>query len=114
VVSIDLFRQASESLAGRVAYVMASAPDGTQSSFYRTATGVELDLIQELPGGSRWAIEIKRGRVPSPGKAFHTAREDIKPDRSFIVYGGTERYSRSEGTEVIGLRAFVELLGDHQ
>jgi predicted AAA+ superfamily ATPase len=59
--------------------VLSSAPDGTQSSFYRTATGVELDLILELPGGSRWAIEIKRGRVPSPGKAFHTALEDIKP-----------------------------------
>jgi uncharacterized protein len=114
VVSIDLFRQPGESLAGRIAYVMASAPDGTQSIFYRTATGVELDLILELPGGSRWAIEITRGRVPSPGRAFHTALEDIKPDRSFIVYGGTERYSRSEGTEVIGLRAFVELLREQR
>jgi predicted AAA+ superfamily ATPase len=94
--------------------VLSSAPDGTQSSFYRTATGVELDLILELPGGSRWAIEIKRGRVPSPGKAFHTALEDIKPDRSFIVYGGTDRYTRSEGTEVIGLRELVELLREQR
>jgi hypothetical protein len=25
------------------------------------------------------------------------------PDRSFIVYGGTERYTKSEGLEAIGL-----------
>lgn len=30
----------------------------------------ELDLILDLPGGHRWAIEIKRGMVPSPGKGF--------------------------------------------
>lgn len=90
--------------------LISSAPKGTEPSFYRTATGVELDLILDLPGGSRWAIEIKRGRVPSPGKAFHTALEDTKPDRAFIVYGGTERYAKGEGVEVIGLRELVELL----
>ncbi|MEX2445146.1 MAG: ATP-binding protein [Alkalispirochaeta sp.] len=94
--------------------LISSAPKGTEPSFYRTATGVELDLILDLPGGSRWAIEIKRGKVPSPGKAFRTALEDIKPDRAFIVYGGTERYSKGEGIEVIGLRELTELLHDQE
>jgi hypothetical protein len=30
------------------------------------------------------------------------------------VYGGTERYARSEGTEVIGLRELVELLREQR
>jgi uncharacterized protein len=92
--------------------LLTSAPHGTESSFYRTATGVELDLILDLPGGHRWAIEIKRGMVPSPGKGFYTALEDIKPDRSFIVYGGTERYRKGNGVEVIGLRELATILHD--
>ncbi|MDA3951698.1 MAG: ATP-binding protein [Spirochaeta sp.] len=92
--------------------LVTSAPHGTESSFYRTATGVELDLILDLPGGHRWAIEIKCGMVPSPGKGFYTALEDIKPDRSFIVYGGTERYRKGDALEVIGLRELAELLRD--
>lgn len=50
--------------------------------------------------------------VPSPGKGFYTALEDIKPDRSFVVYGGTERYRKGDALEVIGLRELAELLRD--
>lgn len=92
--------------------LLRSAPQGTEPSFYRTATGVELDLILDLPGGHRWVIEITRGLVPSVGKGFYTALEDIKPERSFIVYGGTERYQKSGAIEVIGLRELAELLRD--
>ena len=46
----------------------------------------------ELPGKlGLWAIEIKRGLTPRPGKGFHNAREDMKPTRSFIVYSGEEQ-----------------------
>ena len=92
--------------------LLRSAPQGTEPSFYRTATGVELDLILDLPGGHQWAIEITRGLVPSVGKGLYTALEDIKPERSFIVYGGTERYQKSGAIEVIGLRELAELLRD--
>ncbi|TVR87838.1 MAG: ATP-binding protein [Spirochaetaceae bacterium] len=90
--------------------LLSAAPDGTEPSFYRTATGVELDVILHLPGGQRWAVEIKRGMVPSPSTSFYTALEDMKPDRSFIVYGGAERYTKSQGVEVIGLHELAELL----
>ena len=90
--------------------LLSSAPEGTGSSFYRTATGVELDLILDLPSGSRWAIEIKRGMVPSPSKALYTALDDVKPDRSFIVYTGTERYTKRAGLEVTGLGELARLL----
>ncbi len=54
-------------------------------------------LVDLLLVRRRWAVEIKRGMVPSPGRGFSTALEDTKPDRAFIVYGGTERYSKGEG-----------------
>lgn len=66
----------------------------------------------DLPGGARWAVEIKRGLAPRTGKGFHQARGDLKPDRSFLVYSGEERFARSGCVEAIGLRALAaELAG---
>lgn len=39
-------------------------PERAEASFYRTATGVEIDLILKLPGNRLWAIEIKRSTAP--------------------------------------------------
>jgi hypothetical protein len=46
------------------------APPRTLASFYRTAAGAAIDLILELPGEKRWAIEIKLGLAPKPKKVF--------------------------------------------
>jgi predicted AAA+ superfamily ATPase len=80
-----------------------AAPARTVPGFYRTGAGAEIDLVLELPGGRLWAIEIKRGLAPKLQKGFHHAREDLKPERSFVVYSGTERYPLSEGVVAIGL-----------
>lgn len=85
--------------------LIRAAPDRlTPPGFYRTATGVEIDLILEVPGPRRWAIEIKRGLQPRIGKGFRIALEDVRPDRAFVVYGGDDRYPVRGGVEVIGLR----------
>ncbi len=83
--------------------LLAATPDQTAASFYRTAAGAEIDLILQLPGGETWAIEVKSGLAPKLKKGFYNALEDIKPDRSFVVYAGSERYPVSEETEVISL-----------
>lgn len=49
-----------------------------------------------------WAIEIKRGLAPTLSKGFHSAREDLAPKQTFVVYSGTERYPLAEGVEAIG------------
>lgn len=85
-------------------------PEETHPSFYRTSAGAELDLILDLPNGRRWAIEIKRGLVPKPERGFHQAREDLKPERAFVVYSGTERYSIADGVEAIGVEELCRLL----
>ena len=87
------------------------APERTQASFYRTAVGAEIDLLLELGGRhGLWAIEIKRGLTARPSKGFHSARTDLAPAKSFIVYSGEERYPIAEGVEAIGLRALAEEL----
>jgi uncharacterized protein len=83
--------------------LIGAAPDGTTASFYRTATGVEIDLVLELPGGELWAIEIKRGSAPKLEKGFHVACADITPKRRWVVYGGTETYSLGNGVMAVGV-----------
>ena len=91
--------------------LLAAVPPGTAASFYRTQAGAEVDLVLELPGRGRpWAIEIKLGLTPRPGRGFHNARGDIEPERSFIVYSGDERYPLSAEVEASGLREMAEVL----
>ena len=86
------------------------APERTNASYYRTATGVELDLVLELPHGERWTVEIKRSMAPKLERGYRQALEDIKPDRAFVVYGGEDRYPKGQGTEVISLQEMSQLL----
>ncbi len=89
--------------------LLAAAPDFAEAGFFRTAGGAEVDLVLDLPGGERWAIEVKWARSPRPARGFHIAREVLRPDRSFLVGGGTHRYPAGRGVEGIGLR---ELAGE--
>jgi uncharacterized protein len=84
--------------------LLAAAPVRTMASFYRTAAGAEVDLVLDFPGGERWAVEIKHGLAPRPDRGFHHARQDLRPDRSFIVYSGEGSYPLGDTVEVIGLR----------
>ena len=90
--------------------LLAVAPDRTQASFYRTASGAEIDLLLERPGGECWAVEIKRGLAPKLERGFYHAKEDIQPVHSFIVYSGEDRYPIAKDIDVIGLREMVDEL----
>lgn len=94
--------------------LLAAAPADTRASFYRTAAGAEIDLLLELPGGKRWAVEIKSGLSPRLEKGFHFARQDLKPGKSFVVYAGDDRYPLDEGVEAIGLRELASILAGEQ
>jgi predicted AAA+ superfamily ATPase len=90
--------------------ILAAAPEGTEAGFYRTAAGAEIDLVLELPGRERWAIEIKRSSAPKLERGFHHACQDLEPQRRFVIYSGTERYPVDRDTEALGLREMMELL----
>lgn len=91
--------------------LLAVAPSRTLASFYRTTGGAEIDLVLEL--GDKhgvWAIEIKRGLTAKTGKGFATAIEDIEPTKSFVVYGGKERYPKAAGIEAISIHEMAQEL----
>lgn len=93
--------------------LLSAAPARTAASFYRTAAGAESDLVLDLPGRSApWTIEIKRGLSTKLGKSYHSARQDLKPAKSFIVYAGEDRYPIAPDLEAIGLREMASLLQD--
>ena len=77
-------------------------PSQTQSSFYRSSGGAEVDLVLEFAGSETWAIEIKRSLSPRISRGFHTACEDLHPDRKLLVYPGDDRYPLGHEIEAIG------------
>ena len=87
-----------------------AAPALTVPGFYRTAGGAEIDLLLELPGGERWAIEVKRSRAAKPARGFYEACEDLKPAKRFVVHAGLERFPVSQDVQAIGVRELADTL----
>lgn len=83
--------------------ILRVAPERSDASFYLTAAGAEIDLVLRMPKGELWAIEIKRGLSPKLERGFYNAREDLQPAKSFVVYSGSERFTKAEGVEAISL-----------
>jgi len=91
--------------------LLAVVPPRTMASFYRTSAGAEIDLLLELPGKrGLWAIEIKRSLSAKPSKGFYSAREDLKPKRSFVVHGGNECYPIAKDIEAVSLPEMARLV----
>lgn len=83
--------------------LLSVAPHGTQSYFYRSSGGAEVDLVLVLPDQSRWAIEIKRSLSPVLNKGFHHACEDLQPDGKLLIYPGEDRFPMKDDVEALGL-----------
>ena len=91
--------------------LLSAASPGTKASFYRTSAGAEVDLVLELPGSrGLWAIEIKHSLSASLSRGFRNALEDLKPERSFVITAGSDRYPVAKDVEAIGLRDMVSFL----
>jgi uncharacterized protein len=83
--------------------LIALAGEDVEASFYRTSGGAEIDLVLTWPDGSEWTVEVKRSLAPRVERGVRSALEDIRPDRSFVVYPGRERYPLATDVEAIGL-----------
>lgn len=90
------------------------APGGTAASFYRSATGDEIDLVLEFADGSLWAIEVKRGNAPHVEPGFYRASAIIRAQKNFVVYGGDEKYTLAQNVEAISLFELTEILSQHR
>ena len=88
--------------------ILSVLPPQILASFYRSSGGAEVDLVVEFPGGGIWVIEIKRSLKPGVGRGFHSACEDLAPDRKLLVYPGNESYPIGNDVEVIGFTRLVQ------
>jgi hypothetical protein len=90
--------------------LLSVLPWRAQAFFYRTAVGAEIDLLVQHGDGALWAIEIKRSLAGRVERGFHTAREDIRPSRAFVVHAGEDRFPLTGGVEALGLWAMAQEL----
>jgi len=89
--------------------ILSILPSRTQSFFYRTQAGAEVDLVLDFGGQKgKWAIEIKRGSAPKVEKSLRNALVDLEPTRSFIVYSGEDTYPISKDITVLSLSSMME------
>ena len=89
--------------------ILAQAPDGTRPYFYRTASGNELDLLLELPGGALRAVEIKHSAAPKVGKGFNEALDALKLDRGFVIAQVDAPYPLSQRAQVLPLSRLADI-----
>jgi predicted AAA+ superfamily ATPase len=90
--------------------LLASAPSSVTGYTYRTGGGAEIDLLLAWPDGRLWALEVKRSLDPRPARGFHSACEDLEPDRRFVVYPGEETFPLTEDITAMPLDRLVREL----
>lgn len=90
--------------------LLSCAPQGVTAYFYRTSGGAEIDLLLAWPGGDLWAVEFKRSLSPRLERGFHSACEDLKPARKWVVYPGDESYPLAADVQAISLSGLCGVL----
>lgn len=95
---------------GFVVEAIINATPGWQHYFYRTASGVELDLV--LTKGTRTvAVECKAASAPAPAKGLRQALKDLAIPEAYLVSPVKDDYPIEDGIQVVpvsGLLARLE------
>jgi predicted AAA+ superfamily ATPase len=90
--------------------IIGSLPRQSESYFYRTAAGAEIDLVLKMPNSEVWAIEIKHGSAPKINPAFNRACDDVGATHKFIVYGGDDTFPVGNDITMSSIHSFLERL----
>ncbi len=70
--------------------------------FWRTQTGVELDLLI-IKNGKKYGFEVKNADAPSITKSMHTVLADLQLEHLYIVTAGNNTYKKTEKISVVGI-----------
>lgn len=79
-----------------------------QLSFYRTATGAEMDVVAER-GERRIGFEIKLSSAPSLSKGFWSAMKDLQLEQAYVVAPVETGYPIAEKVEVLPANELAQL-----
>ena len=77
-------------------------------SFYRTATGAEMDVVAER-GERRIGFEIKLSSAPSLSKGFWSAMKDLQLEQAYVVAPVETGYPIAEKVEVLPANELAQL-----
>jgi len=78
-------------------------------SFYRSATGDEIDLVMQRKRVTI-AIECKASTAPKLNKGFSRAFEIVKPSLTLVIAPVNEKYPIKKDIYVCGLKDAVEMI----
>ncbi|NCN04082.1 MAG: DUF4143 domain-containing protein [Spirochaetales bacterium] len=82
-----------------------------RASFYRTASGIEVDLVLEQDQ-KRLVVETKASTAPQLTRGFWTAMADLKPDVALVVAPVETGWPVRAGTFVCSLTEALNRLND--
>lgn len=74
--------------------------DSRDYFYWRTHTGVELDLLI-LKNSKRYGFEIKYSEKPQVTQSMRLAMEDLKLDKLFLVYQGKHQFEIENGIKLL-------------
>lgn len=80
-----------------------------QLSFYRTASGAEMDVVAER-GSRKIGFEIKFSSTPTLGKGFWSALNDLQLDRVYVIAPVEVGYPLAPNVEVVAATGLANLL----
>ncbi len=77
--------------------------------FWSTYSGAELDLLL-FRADKSIGIEFKFTETPQPTKSMYIALKDLKLNKLYVIYPGSEHYPLTDVIEAIPLSNFIDLL----
>lgn len=80
-----------------------------QLSFYRTASGAEMDVVAER-GNQKIGFEIKYSSAPALSKGFWSAMSDLKLDRAYVIAPIESGYPLATDVDVVPATELEKLL----
>jgi len=81
--------------------ILRTRPDITPY-FWSLHSGAELDLLFHV-GGKTYGVEFKYSETPKTGRSMHSALDDLKLHKLFVVYPGDVRFPLREDIEAVPL-----------
>ncbi len=80
-----------------------------QLSFYRTASGAEMDVVATR-GGRKIGFEIKFSSAPALSKGFWSALNDLQLDQAYVVAPVESGYPLAPNVEVVAATELANVL----
>jgi len=92
--------------------IIGMTKDAYFASYYRTKEGAECDLVLSKGDTAEFAIEIKFSSQPRLTKGNTEALKAINAKYNYVIIPEGEPYPLREDVTAIGIKEFIEILGN--